>query len=315
RTQPRANIFLAIYLLAFSLRIGKSLFHNYFVIDASLRTLFLTTLLCVGPAIWLYTIHFTQADQKTKPTEWLHFVPFVITAALSWLIPNNGSWIFGVFYNFLTAHMLLYILLAIWKMSRLDLKDVFAERPGAKKWLHYFLLTNLVFVIVYFLISELIIPFYIGISFLFSAVIVFFSFWGFRHPSLFKNPIKKYRQSRLSNQDSSQLMDRLAILMQQEKLYLDPSLTLATLSTTLGVSSKELSQAINQSSSLNYSQYISRHRVEEVKRRLQSPDHQHLTIAAVAYDSGFSSISTFNAAFKKHAGQTARAYRKSLSMK
>ncbi|MEL6942615.1 MAG: hypothetical protein AAFO82_08095 [Bacteroidota bacterium] len=33
--QPKANLFLAIYLLAFSLRVGKSLFHNYFEINAA----------------------------------------------------------------------------------------------------------------------------------------------------------------------------------------------------------------------------------------------------------------------------------------
>ncbi|MBX2870900.1 MAG: AraC family transcriptional regulator, partial [Saprospiraceae bacterium] len=93
------------------------------------------------------------------------------------------------------------------------------------------------------------------------------------------------------------------------------SLQLSKLSARLEVYSKILSQVINQKEELNYSQYVSKYRVEEVKRLMQMPAYTNMTIAAMAYDSGFSSISTFNAAFKRHAGQTAKAYRKALEQK
>ena len=55
KQQPKANFFLFIYLLAFSLRIGKSLFFNYFPIDPEIRNIFLGVLLTIGPSIWFYT--------------------------------------------------------------------------------------------------------------------------------------------------------------------------------------------------------------------------------------------------------------------
>ena len=112
-----------------------------------------------------------------------------------------------------------------------------------------------------------------------------------------------------------QLYKQLKKLMEEEKPHLDSDLTLSTLSTKLNITTKILSQAINQIEGINYSQFVSKYRVEEVKRLMQRSDYKNITIAAIAYDSGFSSISTFNTAFKKHTGQTAKAYRKALAQK
>ncbi|NRB51080.1 MAG: helix-turn-helix transcriptional regulator [Saprospiraceae bacterium] len=312
QSQPRANIFLAIYLLAFSLRVGKSLFHNYFSIDPVLRTFFLTTLLGVGPSIWLYVTCSLSPTVKRNRVVLLHYVPFFLFASFSWLIPNNGSWVFGVFYNFLIAHMFAYTLFSLLRLNRSRDSKILQDNPALAPWLYHFLTVNLIFLLLYFLISEMVIPFYIGISFLFSSVIIYLSFLAFRKPALFKVVEEKYGQSSVSVAEATQLIQRLLHLMEVEKPYLDASLSLSKLSAQLDVSTKILSQVINQEEGLNYSQFVSKYRVEEVKRLMTLPAYSNMTIAAMAYDSGFSSISTFNAAFKRHAGQTAKAYRKEL---
>lgn len=312
RSQPHANLFLAIYLLAFSLRIGKSVFHNYFEIDATLRTVFLTVLLCVGPSLWLYTKHRLKPHSRKSRSEALHFVPFLLLLSTSWLIPNDGtSFIFVLFYNGLTAHIFGYCMFALlWFLKQKD--PVRSEEEAKTKiWLRYFLLINLVVIILYFLISQLIIPFYIGISFLFSLVVVFFSIWALKNPFLFKIPREKYRSSYINDQTANELMQRLHDMMKEEKPYLDPQLTQVKLSESMDVSVKELSQVINQIAFINYSEFISGYRVEEAKRLLTSPSHANFTIAAIAYECGFNSISSFNALFKKHAGMTAIVYQKS----
>lgn len=310
--QPIANLFLSIYLLAFGLRIGKSLFHNYFEIDATLRTFILTTLLCVGPSIWLYTLYLFKPETKKNNYNFIHFIPFLILISICWLIPNNGSWIFGIFYNFLIVHMFCYIIFSmIWLKKQKSTNNI-KESYKVKNWLNYFLILNLILVVMYFLISELgIIP-YIGLSFLFSIVIILLSFWALKNPILFKASIKKYKHSTIDSNDVFQLMIKLKTLMDEEKPYLNPSLNLSELSTKLNVSTKELSQAINQTESLNYSQFISKHRVEEVKRLMKNPSYSKMTIASIAYDCGFNSISTFNTAFKTHSGLTAITYWQSL---
>lgn len=312
RSQPHANLFLAIYLLAFSLRIGKSLFHNYFEIDATLRTVFLTVLLCVGPSLWLYTKHRLKPHSHKKRFEALHYIPFLFLLLTCWLIPNDGSsFAFVLFYNGLTAHMFGYCLLAFLWFLRQKNQVLSQEEAKTRIWLRYFLLVNLVVIILYFLISQLIIPFYIGLSFLFSLVVVFFSIWALKNPFLFKISREKYSSSPINDQRAIELMERLHSIMKEEKPYLDPQLVQAKLSETMGVSVKELSQVINQVEFINYSEFISRYRVGEAKRLLASPSHSHFTIATIAYECGFNSISSFNALFKKHASMTAILYQKS----
>jgi AraC-like DNA-binding protein len=108
-------------------------------------------------------------------------------------------------------------------------------------------------------------------------------------------------------------MMALETLMEDKKSYLNLDFTLAKLSQKVGVSSKKLSQVINQAGEINYSEYIIGLRISEVQRRLWSQEFKYYTIAAIAYDSGFNSISSFNTAFKKKAHQTAVEYRQTSS--
>lgn len=312
KSQPHANLFLAIYLLAFSLRIGKSIFHNFYEIDATVRTFFLTILLCVGPSLWLYTKH-RIAPSSSKRFDLLHYSPFFLLLLTFWLIPNDGtSPVFAIFYNALTAHMFLYTLLSFSFLISEKEPVRSNEDAKTKKWLYSFLSVNLAFIILYFLISQVVFEFYIGLSFLFSTVIIFFSASALKNTFLFKIPKEKYSNSSVGEDKATELIERLKALMKDEKPYLDPQLTLTKLSEKMDISTKELSQVINQMENVNYSEFISKQRVEEAKRLLASPSHAHFTIATIAYECGFNSISSFNALFKKHSGLTAITYQKSL---
>ncbi|MFD2587455.1 helix-turn-helix domain-containing protein [Croceitalea marina] len=123
----------------------------------------------------------------------------------------------------------------------------------------------------------------------------------------------KYANSSISEAEASRLIEKLDTIMESEKLYLDPKLTLSKLSERLEVKRKSLSQSINQIKGYNYSKYIACLRVEEAKIMLASTDKNHHKISAIAYDSGFNSTSSFNASFKAFVGLTAKEYRESLN--
>ena len=207
RNQPKANIFLSIYLIAFSLRIGKSLFHNYLEIDPTLRTFFLTMLLCIGPSLWLYTRYLTKPSTNKRLHDYVHFAPFFILLSVCWLIPNNGSKVFGIFYDFLIVHMFAYILFSLLWLKRQMNTSATKEEQKTNVWLNSFLIINLVVIVMYYLISELIIPFYLGLSFLFSLLIVSFSFWALKNPFLFKVPTEKYKHSTIDGSEAVQLSE------------------------------------------------------------------------------------------------------------
>lgn len=311
KNQPKANIFLTIYLLAFSLRIGKSLFFNYFPIDPVIRNIFLGVLLTIGPSIWFYTNYLAKPDVHFKRSKILiHYVPALLSILFCWAIPNDRSIIAQLFYTFLIFHMTVYTVTSLIWLFRQP-KDLVINK-SIKKWLYYFLSVTLFMLIIYFMISNNIIPYYLGTAFLFSAVIIFFGIWALKNPFLFKINKEKYSSSSLSYEESVLNIDQLDALMKDEKLFLDPDLTLTKTSAQLGISTKQLSQAINQVYKKNYSQYIANYRVEEAKRLLHSTEYANFKISAIAYDSGFNSISSFNTTFKKLTQLTAIEYRQSL---
>lgn len=309
KDRARSNLFLAIYLFAFALRIGKSLFHNYFEISPTLRTYILSVLFCIGPSIWLFTKHLINREGQFSFFDGLHYALFIAMLPLCWFIPNDGSLAFILFYNATIFHMLGYTLFSAYSLYKAPKGIGITADSKAHRWLQAFLGVNLITIIGYFLISQEIIPFYLGLAFLYSITMVIFSAWGLKVPQLFAAPAEKYKASNLRIDQSAQLFKQIQDLMQVEKTYLDPSLSLAKLSQQVKATPKEVSQAINQVEQLNYSQFISRYRVEEAQRLLQSPAHSPFKIAAIAYDSGFNSLSSFNLQFKKHTGMTAQQFR------
>ena len=312
KNQPKANVFLTIYLLAFSLRIGKSLFFNYFPIDPVIRNIFLGVLLSIGPSVWFYTNYLYKSDLMIKRSKVLiHYLPTVLYVLFCWAIPNDGTFISQLFYSFLIIHMSLYTVTSlIWLYNQ---PQGTIPNEAIRKWLFYFISISLFMMFVYFLISNNIIPYYLGTAFLFSVVIIFFGIWALKKPFLFKINKEKYSNSTLSYTESAHHVDLLDALMINEKLFLDPELTLTKTSNRLGISTKQLSQAINQVYKKNYSQYIADFRVDEAKRLLHLPEYANYKISAIAYDSGFNSISSFNTTFKKLTKVTAIEYRQSNS--
>jgi steroid delta-isomerase-like uncharacterized protein len=118
----------------------------------------------------------------------------------------------------------------------------------------------------------------------------------------------KYGKSGLSESEARHLRDRLLAVMRQERLFLDPDLTLAQLADHLGVSTNHLSQVINSQCEQSFWELLTRYRVEEAKRMLRDAGPGQAEVLQVAMDAGFRSKSSFYTAFKRYTQMTPRAY-------
>ncbi len=107
----------------------------------------------------------------------------------------------------------------------------------------------------------------------------------------------------------------LLLKMKSEAPYKQPDLSLHVLADSLGISAGYLSQIINRKEGLNFYDFVNQYRVNEVKRLLQNPSFDHYSFLALALEAGFNAKSTFNTAFKKHAGQTPSQYKKEVTAK
>lgn len=103
--------------------------------------------------------------------------------------------------------------------------------------------------------------------------------------------------------------ERLSELMDRHHLYREPALTIGQLAKRCGYPEYLVSTVINRCFKENFWEYINRQRVGAASRCLADAGDTR-TILDIAYACGFTSKSTFNAAFKRHLGETPSAFRR-----
>ena len=121
---------------------------------------------------------------------------------------------------------------------------------------------------------------------------------------------QKPRTSTLSPDENSQYRVKLRHMMEVEKVYRDPNLTIKTLSSLMVISPRVLSQIINDQLNTNFYEFINQQRIKEAQLLLNTPDTQQKSILDIAYDVGYNSKSAFNRAFKHFTGMTPSEFRK-----
>ena len=121
-------------------------------------------------------------------------------------------------------------------------------------------------------------------------------------------------QSTVSAKDRS-LFEALQKRIDEDRIYLDPNITITALAKDLGVTSHRLRALINQSLGYeNFNQFLNASRIKSILDTFDDPDNDHIPILTIALDGGFRSLSPFNKAFKDIMNQTPSAYRKSRKL-
>lgn len=95
------------------------------------------------------------------------------------------------------------------------------------------------------------------------------------------------------------LKEKIDKLMAEDKLYLEPELTLADVANRLKTNISIVSGVVNSGYNKNFNDFVNEYRVNAVKAMLKDPKSKHLSLLGIAFDCGFNSKSTFNRAFKK----------------
>lgn len=122
-------------------------------------------------------------------------------------------------------------------------------------------------------------------------------------------------QNSLEEAIAKKIIRRLDYSMQEEKLFLNPKLKLKLLVEHTGLNQKQVSAALNQYLGKNFNEYLNGYRIQEAQKRLIADQSQHLTIAAIAYDCGFNSLTTFQRTFKAVTGQTPKFFQQENTRK
>lgn len=121
-------------------------------------------------------------------------------------------------------------------------------------------------------------------------------------------PVRKYSKSNLDDVRLDRIATKIEALMAEQKLYLEPDLSLWDLAGRIGVTTHYASQALNEKLGERFFDYVNRWRVRAAANQLRT---SKATILTIAYEVGFNSRSSFYTAFKREFGVTPSQYRKS----
>ncbi len=145
------------------------------------------------------------------------------------------------------------------------------------------------------------------------ALIVLMGYLGLKQTDIYsvlelKRPQRKYKKSALTEEVSTGIFDSLMLKMKSEKLFKESDLSLPVLSKSIDTPPHHVSQVINEKFGMNYFNFISKYRIEEAKILISA--NNDMNFSQIAYEIGFNSISTFNAAFKKFTGYSPAEFKK-----
>lgn len=160
-----------------------------------------------------------------------------------------------------------------------------------------------------------------GFSF-YKIILLFTSFFVYlliflflRYPDFFlviqkESSKNKYAFSQLKNINIKGIVERIEDLIEVEKIYLNPELSLGEMSDILELSQQQLSEIINSQFDKNFKSYINSYRVKEVVKLLKKNESENLL--TISLSCGFNSKSTFNQVFQREMGMTPTEFRKTL---
>ena len=298
-----------------------------------------------GPLILIFVRRITRHSTHFTAVESLYFIPFLLLAVYhapfflqtaaakrDYIADFEKSVMddFGLINQAVNWLHLLYFGAALSFYNRFQKKIVnYAAAEEARLlWLAKFLKISLLSVVVGALVFyarkyELA---YLGLIYPYHfLVVIFLIYWSayklIRQPLIFHSVadendfvIEENAQiKKVLSDQHEKLAERIRRLMENEKLYKTPGLTLHDLSTTLKSNKQYVSEAINQVYGKNFYDYVNEYRLKEFVEQLDAPASKNLTLLGIAYNCGFNSKATFNAVFKKHFDTTPSQYLKTKS--
>ena len=317
KKKSATNILLGLILIFMAFRIGKSVMMNF---GDELEPVFifagLAILLLIGPLLKWYVLGMTLANFKLSKNSLLEFIPFGLTFVMSLFI-NKESFeedkriliVLGGVLIFIYLHFAFYIYMAWRTLQKAKISSPKDQQTKSQEaifdWLHLLIIGFILIWISYFLnIIEEEVPYIIG-PIVYSLVIYFLSYKAFQlkitdlDGTVFK-----------MEEDNTHLFDKISKLIIDEKRYLESDLSLAGVSKLVGKSAQKTSSVINQYAKRNFNDFINYHRIQDAKIMLSNTENDKYTISSIAFDTGFSSLSSFNSAFQKFESTTPSSFRK-----
>jgi AraC-like DNA-binding protein len=120
---------------------------------------------------------------------------------------------------------------------------------------------------------------------------------------------KRGKKVILTPEKENEIYMKLQRVMEIDKLYIDPEITLPKVAAKINSRPHNVSYVVNNRMQMTFNEYINSYRINDIKSVITKKEFQDMKIASLAFDYGFNTISAFNTAFKKFTNYTPSEYR------
>ncbi len=295
--------------------------------------------LLYGPIFYIYVQGVIFRDFKLSSGNLLHLIPYLLlTITLLFssnltpnpsedIIMNDIPWQFYLISAFMYVHIFVYLRLAYKSLCkyRQIIKNKYSQIDQINlDWLSSSLNTFGLLTFVSLIHNFISLAGNRSVFIIALVLLLVFIFYfvnkvilkALRQPEIFagiaQNETTKYLGSNLTPSQIEAYKKQLLTLFQVEKPFLNPQVSITDLSEKLSVSTKHLSQVINQSFNKSFFDFINTYRIQEVQQILKESKDDKLTVLEAMYQAGFNSKSSFNMAFKKETGLTPTEFRQMI---
>ena len=293
RDRAPQDFLLGILLLCLFLRVGISCFNFFGPMPYGAIKLGLIANLLLGPT----TLFLMMKDGPKAKREFLfHFGFWLVLLGSAWALLDFHIWDWKL--RFVIHAALTAYLVAAGFVARKDLLGVFSRKSSSRSVIVYWSVVLICTGSAVSLVTN-----YILGPLIFSTI--FYLATGY--VLLGQKKLRKEPTRQIDEELSSQISQKLQQLMEEDKVYRDPELSLEILAEKLSVSKHMLSQVLNDYLQRGFHQYVNDHRIREACVMLK--EQKHFSIEAIGHEVGFHSRSSFFSSFKKSVGMTPSKYR------
>ncbi|MCD0463902.1 AraC family transcriptional regulator [Flavobacterium sp. ENC] len=281
-----------------------------------------------APFLYISILCFTSFEKKIKKKYVWHFLPFLIFCVFRFpffvtgenfeFSDGTAKVVFFILKIALPLQTIIYWCLSFTRLQH-HLKNIHTFTSSTEGinlfWLKSFLLVLLFILIAWFNLVFFNLDDFIQFTpFIYLFSVFFLAYFSLQQKEVFdfsKSELndlsgiktdKKEPPKRVSEDRLNELNQKLQILIEEKKIYLDNDLSLPKLAGNLNASCNETSFVINELYGDNFYNFINKYRIEKAKNLLLSEKYNQLNILGIAYESGFNSKTTFNTTFKKNTG-------------
>jgi AraC-like DNA-binding protein len=336
-----ADLIISIWLLLFafhSLLILVNLNNSY---PELFQTIPISLPLLYGPLLLMYINALTKTAGSKRTTLW-HLLPFAVFLALTFLFYE--SLIFNKLLAFSGAISgLVYCLLALSKIKnhKKHIVHIFSSIKGVSlNWINKLVkgIVGICFGVFVLVVLKQIFYFNLPMNWLFIIIPVFISYIGYHglKQQVIFQPVQNhlnsniefskqcedksksivgahYNKSGLQKKDMERIFISLEKIMQEDKLFLEPTLNLKELSNQVKIPQHHITQTLNSYANQTFYDYVNAYRIKFFIEKLKNGEANNFSLLGLALDSGFNSKSSFNRIFKNVTGFSPSEYKNKLS--